>query len=681
MRPLVAVVIPTFSQTIEQRISLGISEAFSEVDVDVLFAPVGYFPKPHLWHDSVLQPHRDIIALKPTLVIFYSGGLTYNTSSEVSQQVFAEYKGIPCIHMGVKIDDFPAVQVNNYQGMKDLISSILLKRTNLNIVFMNGPAENSESQMRQKALFDAYREKGFDTNDIRVLDSNFTSVHAQHTLREYWLQAPIKPNLIVCANDLMAKGSLDCLADLKVKCPDQCWVTGFDDFEYAQFMKPGLTTVHYPAQDMGLRTGRLALKMIKGEKTQDILVNTIPKFRGSTGHTSSDSNHMRERLMDLWQFIQERDATARKFSVVRQVHSQQDADAILDDIDFELDALSIDEMVIFKRDWHSSRDFSIIKKKQNIEFGKKDLSKHYWIFCPLETQLNNYGYALTRCDKHSAELVEFFCPQISEIHHRQVIQKKNDQLRTQNELSERMASLGRLVAGVAHEVNTPVGSGKLAASSLLNDLQHFKNNLKNDQVTRSDFDRFLLDTEEHAQLIYSSLDRAADLITNFKLVSVDQSIESTRSILLCEYINLVVSSLRHEFKSTNIVIETELDPEISTNTYPGIVAQLLTNILLNAKMHGFENGNVAGTIKISLIKDPTGFVLEVKDDGQGATEETIESIFEPFYTTARSKGGSGLGMYIVFNIASQKLKWDIAIESAPNEGFGISFRPKKESFA
>ncbi|MFQ3230913.1 MAG: DNA-binding LacI/PurR family transcriptional regulator, partial [Reinekea sp.] len=142
MRPLVAVVIPTFSQTIEQRIALGISEAFSEVDVDVLFAPVGYFPKPLLWHDSGLQPHRDIIALNPTLVIFYSGGLTYKTTAEVSERVLAEYEGIPCIHMGVKIGDAPAVQVNNYQGMKDLIDSVLLKRTNPSVVFINGPSEN-----------------------------------------------------------------------------------------------------------------------------------------------------------------------------------------------------------------------------------------------------------------------------------------------------------------------------------------------------------------------------------------------------------------------------------------------------------------------------------------------------------------------------------------------------------
>ena len=124
MRPLVAVVIPTFSQTIEQRISLGISEAFASAEFDVLYAPVGYIPKPHQWHDSALQPHRDIIALNPSLVIFYSGGLTYKTSPELAKKVLDEYKGIQCIHMGLKIEGAPSVLVDNYQGMKDLINKM-----------------------------------------------------------------------------------------------------------------------------------------------------------------------------------------------------------------------------------------------------------------------------------------------------------------------------------------------------------------------------------------------------------------------------------------------------------------------------------------------------------------------------------------------------------------------------
>jgi signal transduction histidine kinase len=353
----------------------------------------------------------------------------------------------------------------------------------------------------------------------------------------------------------------------------------------------------------------------------------------------------------------------------------------LNEIDLELDALSIDEMTIFMREKPNSRDFSISQKKQKTGLGEKDLSNHYWIFCQLETDQSNYGYTLTRCDKLAAELVEFFTPQISEIHHRQVMQNKNDQLRSQNELSERMASLGRLVAGVAHEVNTPVGSGKLAASSLIDDLKQLKTKIQNNTMTRSDFNRFLDETEQHAELIYSSLDRAAELIANFKQVSVDQSVELKRTLALGEYIRLVISSLKHEFKTTNIRINKDLDDSINTVTFPGIVAQLITNVMLNARLHGFDNGHQSGTINVTLAKDPAGFVLTIADDGVGATQETIDNLFEPFYTTARSKGGSGLGMYIVFNIATQKLKWDISIDSPPNKGFSISFRPKKDSFA
>ncbi|MBU2862757.1 substrate-binding domain-containing protein [Reinekea forsetii] len=681
MRPLVAVIIPTFSQTIEQRICLGLSEAFQHTEIEVLFAPVGYISAPEAWQESDLQCHKDIVDLKPSLVIFYTGGLTYLTNIETIQRILDVYKGIPSIHMGQKIDQQPAVLIDNYQGMRDLIHAVLLKKPQPKIAFLSGPFSNTESQLRQQALFDECNAHGVDPTSIDILEGDFTSLHAKHTFSEYWKAQTEKPNIIVCANDLMAKGILDAFRLLGINCPDDCWVTGFDDFEYAQYMTPGLSTVLYPAHELGLKAGRLAIEMLEGKRPQDILLKTRPKLRGSTGHVSSNQKHMRERLVDLWQFIQERDLTSRKFSIVQQIHATDRVEDILPNIQSDLDAIAIDEMFIFKRPSHNASDFVVFEKNPDLTFGEKDLSEHYWVFCPLVTQHLNYGYTLTRCNKHAVELVEFFSPQISEIQHRHFMQSKNDQLRTQNELSERMASLGRLVAGVAHEVNTPVGSGKLAASSLLDDIRQISSKLHNNTMTRSEFDRFLIEMEEHASLIFNSLDRAAELISNFKLVSVDQSVEETRQLALGEYITLIISSLKHEFKHTKINIITDLDASIETITFPGIVAQLLTNVLLNAKQHGFAMGQDEGTIHVSLKKAPEGFKLSITDNGKGVNEDALENMFEPFYTTARAQGGSGLGMYIVYNIANQKLNWDIHIKNQPKKGFAIAFTPKKDSFA
>lgn len=234
--------------------------------------------------------------------------------------------------------------------------------------------------------------------------------------------------------------------------------------------------------------------------------------------------------------------------------------------------------------------------------------------------------------------------------------------------TEKMAALGGLVSGVAHEVNTPLGISITAISHLSKEIRELKNAFHDDKITVTQLQTFIDEGDDTAQIILNNLQRAASLIHSFKQVAVDQSSEEIRKVNLAEYIEEVLRSLYPKFKKTNINIETHLEDDISINLYPGALAQVLTNLLMNALIHGFEHGNNSGLIKIQLRKEYDYIKLTIDDNGKGMSQVTINRIFEPFFTTQRGHGGSGLGMNIVYNLITQKLMGKISCTSKENQG-------------
>ncbi len=261
------------------------------------------------------------------------------------------------------------------------------------------------------------------------------------------------------------------------------------------------------------------------------------------------------------------------------------------------------------------------------------------------------------------------------------LQKANSELseamenlkKTQKKLleSEKMASLGGLVAGVAHEINTPVGIGVTAASHLTNKTKSFQEIYKAGKMKKSDLDGFLDTVAQSGEMILSNLDRAANLIQSFKQVAVDQSIEDKREIELKNYIEEVLMSLRPKLKQSNHSVTINSDESVSLNTFPGTISQVVTNLVMNSVIHGFEE-RADGIISIDIKKLPNNHVsLVFKDNGRGIEKENLSKIFDPFFTTKRGSGGSGLGLNIIYNLISQKLNGTITCES--EIGKGVNF--------
>lgn len=234
---------------------------------------------------------------------------------------------------------------------------------------------------------------------------------------------------------------------------------------------------------------------------------------------------------------------------------------------------------------------------------------------------------------------------------------------------EKMASLGGIVSGVAHEINTPLGIGVTVASYLKKISEDLKLNLSNNTLSKNKMNEFLNSNSESLGILETNLARAAELVNSFKKISVNQSTEDMVQFNLKDYLGMILLSLKHEYKNKNYQIEVECDPSIEIFTYPGVYSQIFTNFLMNSFIHGFKDRET-GDVKIKALQYPAEkrLVITYNDNGHGIPEEILDRIFEPFFTTNRSNGGSGLGLYIVYNLVSQKLGGSINCHSVAEEG-------------
>lgn len=236
--------------------------------------------------------------------------------------------------------------------------------------------------------------------------------------------------------------------------------------------------------------------------------------------------------------------------------------------------------------------------------------------------------------------------------------------------TEKMASLGQMVAGIAHEVNTPIGLG-VTASTLLQDKVHeIELAFEQKKLTSSQLARFLGDSKENLGIIYRNLERAAGLISSFKQVAVDQSNESLRQFNMLQLINEVLLSLRPNLKKTQHQIHINCPQTLVITSKPGPINQILINLIMNSLIHAFDEGT-AGEITISVELKQHRCYLLYRDNGKGVPEHIRKRIFDPFVTTRRGEGGSGLGLHLVYNLVTQALNGKINLESSLGDGILI----------
>jgi PAS domain S-box-containing protein len=224
--------------------------------------------------------------------------------------------------------------------------------------------------------------------------------------------------------------------------------------------------------------------------------------------------------------------------------------------------------------------------------------------------------------------------------------------------AEKLASLGGMVAGVAHEVNTPIGSALTGITYLKEMTGEIIQLFNKSNLKKSNLIDYLSSAEESCGLVEDNLHRAAELIQSFKQAAVDQISEERRSFALADNIRDAFNGLQHQIRRAGHKVEIECPEDVVINGYPGALFQALTNLIANSLTHAYAEGG-QGLIRVSVAADERSVFITFADDGKGVAQEHQERLFEPFFTTRRGAGGSGLGLHIVYNIVNQKLRGDI----------------------
>ncbi|WP_028299120.1 sensor histidine kinase [Oceanospirillum beijerinckii] len=256
---------------------------------------------------------------------------------------------------------------------------------------------------------------------------------------------------------------------------------------------------------------------------------------------------------------------------------------------------------------------------------------------------------------------------------------------TQDQLveSKKMAALGALVAGVAHEINTPVGIGITATSLVTEEVKELKNLLANETLSRSNLDKFLSMIEDSSNLTIRNLQRVGKLVSNFKEVAVNQGSMKKQHCQINRCIENSTAMLTPKLSEAHVQLQLKLSDDVHCITYESAIDQIVTNLITNALDHAFSSSapaaiaetesisaDSAKTRQISISTQLNGhqFTLLFEDNGKGIAPELVERIFEPFYTTRRGSGGMGLGLHITYNLATEILGGSIQCTSQPGQG-------------
>ncbi len=236
--------------------------------------------------------------------------------------------------------------------------------------------------------------------------------------------------------------------------------------------------------------------------------------------------------------------------------------------------------------------------------------------------------------------------------------------------SEKMGALARMVTGLAHEINTPVGLGLTAISHLGDRTTELERSYRDGLMSRSQFEAFLAQASESTALIQGNLQRAADLVSGMRQAAADQTIDQVRPVPLREYLGDVLLSLGPRLREGHAEVQLRCPEDLTLLTDPGALYRIVSNLVVNSLQHGFE-GMLVGAITITVTPQAGGIRLVYTDDGRGLDAEQRQRIFEPFYTTARGRGGLGLGMHIVYTLITGQLGGQITCTG--RSGRGIRF--------
>ena len=332
------------------------------------------------------------------------------------------------------------------------------------------------------------------------------------------------------------------------------------------------------------------------------------------------------------------------------------------------------------------------------DYARK-MGRHSFVYCPMMrdgVSLGSIGVSRKEAapfTPHELQLLKTFADQaviaISTVELFQEVQERTrelsqslDDLRTAKDRlvqTEKFAALGRLVAGVAHEINTPVGNSLTVASTFIGKTDRIEADIASGNVRRSILNEYLAASREAASQIVTNLNHAVDLIQSFKEVAADRNFSDRKGFDLGQVTEQIIGSLRSSMRSHGLTFRIDCEPNLAMNSHPEPYGQVLTNLVLNSEAHAFSD-EARGTVHIATRAfDKDNVEIVISDDGCGMDQETRRQAFDPFFTTRRDQGRVGLGLHIVYNIVTNRLGGRIDLETEPGAGTRIRMIVPREA--
>jgi signal transduction histidine kinase len=373
---------------------------------------------------------------------------------------------------------------------------------------------------------------------------------------------------------------------------------------------------------------------------------------------------------------------------------ETDADDVLIYASVEMrESLGIDEFArVHFRDLPVLRNaktlLANIEKKKSFSFCQEMVvingTSHYLLFQAIANyrQGEFISYRGTTIDITVLQQAQVELEELNNTLERKVTERTEDlqtsmlQLKqTQQQLieSEKLAALGGLVSGVAHEVNTPLGISVTAASIIQESIDDLYRQFESESLTTTQFKELMARLNDSNAMLVNNLSRAAQLIKDFKQTAVDQVSESRIQFGVYQVLSSLLASLHPETRKIPVEPQLTGDSELVMNSLPGVLTQIISNLVLNSVNHAFTTQQ-SPEINISFEQDGEEVVFQYRDNGTGIDKSLHQKIFEPFFTSKRGKGGSGLGLYLVFNLIQPKLKGSLQVESELGQGVHLTFR-------
>lgn len=690
-----------------------------ENDVNLILFPMNYSKhEGDVFRKSILSFINDytidgLIVLANTLLV--------TMSCDELDQLLSTISSVPIVASGNILQNVNcSVIADQHTGLEEALEHLIHVMKKTKIAFVKGNPVHQHTIERFQVYCDMLDHYKLPYEEALVVDGDYfieSGIRAVHTLYHERNQ---RPDAIVACNDDMALGIISSLQELGLKTPEDVLVIGYDNIPEIQGGRSTLATVYQPIAQLAQTGFLVLLEILEGVAfPSEIKLSSYFIWRETAGKPGPD---FRPTLMDQrekkqsFNFKELQEERVIQTLMVEGVHhlmNAQSIDELLVAMGNELPRVLIQScfLCLFDKNqpflnqpnqsgrlpsegsflWGYCR-WSNMKRNEHLCFPIKNIlptsislpnTRVSMVLEPLFMWEQAYGYLFYELGIESGSMYETIRRQIvSALKLNYLLQEQQDMnqslkdtlftlTETQKQLieSEKMAALGTLVAGVAHEINTPIGVSVSANSFLELETKKTVQRMESNRLTKSELTVFLKNTSESCRILNTNLNRAAELIKSFKNIAVDQRTEELRNFNVKSYLEQVLLSLSPTLKKTSIEVVSACDEDLNVYSYPGVFAQIITNLLMNALDHAFSP-TLQGQIHIEIRRKPDHqhYTLSFCDNGCGISEEHLSHIFEPFFTTKRGMGGIGLGLHIVYNLVHHKLHGSIHCTSTVGVG-------------